>query len=259
MSIVHCPYKTVPRRPCWLWLKKLYSLRLADSQHLRMKLEVGRLEMVLWSVLLLLVLASGQEVGNWPSHHSQNHIYLIPPPSNHPVTEVTVEEAEDNYEYIDYDYSDYYYYQQVNFKENIVKLFFAERGGLWKCVPPIAQLHVRCAGLPWPKLCLQLEDQGALGQVWVQQVQLCRGQPPVCLWFHLPIPGRPMRYKQVVSLIDGLPSQMRRKSQHCHSLEGAEVWPVSISFLWSFLNSVNARILGMSNWTAHPLIIVQGF
>ena len=53
---------TLPRRP--LTKKKLYSLRLADSQHLRMKLEVGRLEMVLWSVLLLLVLASGQEVGN---------------------------------------------------------------------------------------------------------------------------------------------------------------------------------------------------
>lgn len=39
------------------------------------------------------------------------------------MNEVTVEEAEesgDSYEYGDYDYSDYYYYQQVNFSENPV-------------------------------------------------------------------------------------------------------------------------------------------
>ena len=43
---------------------------------------------------------------------------------------MTVEEAAestDSYEYADYDYSDYYYYQQVfNFKYTLSKLSFAE-------------------------------------------------------------------------------------------------------------------------------------
>ena len=41
---------------------KLLPSRLGDSQHLRMKLELGRLEMVPWAALLLLAMAAGQEV-----------------------------------------------------------------------------------------------------------------------------------------------------------------------------------------------------
>ena len=89
------------------------------------------------------------------------------------------------------------------------KLSFAEWGGLWECVPPITQLPVRRAGLPGPHLCLQLADQGALGQVWLQQAKLCRDQPPLCLRLHLSVPCSPMLYKQVVSFKDGLPSQTK--------------------------------------------------
>ena len=43
-------------------LTRFLSSRLTDTQHLGMLLEFGRLLMLLWASLLLLVLASGQEV-----------------------------------------------------------------------------------------------------------------------------------------------------------------------------------------------------
>ena len=52
-------------------LTRFLSSRLTDTHHLGMLLEFGRLSMLLWASLLLLALASGQEVT----------LYLIHPPS----------------------------------------------------------------------------------------------------------------------------------------------------------------------------------
>ena len=57
------------------------------------------------------------------------YMSLPPVPCNHPTNEVTMEEAEksvDSYENSDYDYSDYYYYQQVNFNQTPFKTCHAE-------------------------------------------------------------------------------------------------------------------------------------
>ena len=43
-------------------IQQLAYFRLADTQPLRKKWGLGRLEMVFWAALLLLGLASGQEV-----------------------------------------------------------------------------------------------------------------------------------------------------------------------------------------------------
>ena len=43
-------------------LTRFLSSRLTDTHHLGMLLEFGRLSMLLWASLLLLALASGQEV-----------------------------------------------------------------------------------------------------------------------------------------------------------------------------------------------------
>ena len=78
-------------------------------------------------------------------------------------------------------------------------IFSSEWGGLWKCVPPTAQLHVRRARLPRPQLLLEHAHQGGLRQVWVQQVKFLWDQPPVCLRLHRPVLWRAMLCQQVVS------------------------------------------------------------